>query len=161
MAEFGNKITDLSQVSVGATGYTVRIDTTKILAYVIEYVQGIDSGGDLGDPSGGSQDLKVIQTYCNADDPPDIAFNYAYGLCTVFLKTSVYPYIDTTRIALFGKRTALKMETANDNADFPDTDWELFVGYAIRTAAIMKNRPIPTDISQLIRNREQMIREGY
>ena len=160
MAEFGNKITDLSQVSVGATGYTVRADTTKILAYVIQYVQGMNIAG-LGDPSGGSVDLKVIQGYCNATNPPNIAFNYAFGLCTIFLKTSEFPYADTTRIALFGKRTALKMETLNDKADFPDTDWELFVGYAIRTGALMKNRPIPTDVSQLIRNREQMIREGY
>ena len=158
---FGNAVTDVSQTSIGTYGYTVRIDTTTILAYRIKFVQAQDeSGTELGTPSDDSVILKTLQTYLEQSSCPDIAFNYAHGVCTVFFKTTVWPYADNTRFALFGQRNALAMIETDDKADFPDSEMELFIAYAIREASILNNKPVPSDISRTIMRREYEILNG-
>ena len=160
---FGNAVTDVSQRAVGTYGYTISIDTTGLYAYKITFVQAQDDSGAtpvLSDPSGSSVSIKTLQEYLEDASCPDIAFNYAHGICTIFFKTSVYPYVSDTRFAMFGQRDSLKFYADGDKADFPDSEAALFNAYVIKHAALLTNKPIPSDVARIIQKREYEIKNG-
>jgi len=160
---FGNSIIDVSQASVGTYGYTIKVDCTGLYAYTITFVQAQDDSGAtpiLSAPSGDSVSLKTLQEYQEDSSCPDIAFNWSQGLCTIFFKTTVYPYSADYRFALFGYRNSLKFYSSNDRADFPDGDMELFIAYVIKHAALVSNKPIPHDVNRIIQKREYEIQNG-
>ena len=125
-------ITTVDQVGIGTYGYMVKLDTTNIVAYDVNFIQAqADSTGISSNPSGSSVSIETLASYLENDACPDLAFNYTHGMCTMFFKTTAYPYTSDTFVTLFGKRNALRLVDDNDIADFPDELIELFSAYAI------------------------------
>lgn len=155
------EVTLVDKVSEGTYGYMVKLDTTNIKSYDIEFIQAhVDSTGVSSSPSDSSVSVRTLAGYLESESAPDLAFNYTHGLCTIFLKTSVYPYTTDTLITLFGKRNALKMENLSDNADFPDELIELYSAYVIKQAALLRGKPTPSDVERTIMREEYLIKHG-
>ena len=148
---FGNKVTDFSQVAVGTVGYTIRIDTVSLLAYNIEFVQAQDSATSTPEPATQEVSLAVLQSYLNSTGAPDLAFNYSYNECTIFLKTSVFPYEDTTRVGLYGTRNPLKLESLDQKLDIADQDLDLFIAFVRKHAAELVGKAVPYDVQKKIK----------
>ena len=151
---FGNKVTELTQIAIGTTGYVVRIDTTSLIAYSITGVQAQASASDTPEPVTSEVSLNVLMSYLNDTDGPDLAFYYGYGEVYIYFNTTTFPYVDTTRFILIGKRNPLKATSGTDKLDIADKDLELFMAYAIKYAAILSNEPIPYSIEKIIREKE-------
>lgn len=157
---FGNKVTELSQVSVGVYGYIVRADTTSILAYDIKGVQAQSTTSDTGDPVDTNTELTTLMALVNDDGCPDLAFSFTPGEVYIFFNLTTYPYVDDTRFALIYERNPLKMTEADSIVDIDDSDMELFMAYAIKHACTLQNEPIPYLITETIRIKEQEIRNA-
>lgn len=148
---FGNSIVDFSQASIGTIGYTVRIDTTGLRTFKTKFVQAQATSSSTPVPATQEVLLETIQGYLNDSEAPDLAFNNGYGEITIFLKTSVFPYLTNTRIALFGIRNPIPMTLSTDKADFSDRDLELFINYALRYAYSLQKIPVPGNVERRIR----------
>jgi len=154
-------VTALDKVTEGTYGYTLRLDTNNIKAYSIEFIQAYAViAAASSAPSEGSVSLKTLNSYLEDENCPDLAFNYTYGICTIFLKTSAYPYTSDSKITLFGKRNGLKMNYMIEKADFPDEYIELFSAYVIKIASLLRGKPIPADVSRIIMREEYAIKNA-
>jgi len=156
---FGNSITDFSQASIGTVGYTVRIDTTGLKTFRVRFVQAQATSSDTPEPAVAESTLADIQSFLNDTGAPDLAFNFGYGETTVFLKTSVFPYVVATRISLFGERNPVTMVEDADKADFADNDLELFVNYVLKYAYNLQKIPVPGNVEKSIRELETQVKD--
>ena len=154
-------ITTLDQVQTGTYGYLVKLDTTNILAYDINFIQafGVIASAS-GNPTSGSVTTETLASYLELSSCPDLAFNYTHGMLTMFFKTSTWPYTTDTEITLFGKRNAIKLTNENDNADFPDELIELFSAYAIKFASMLKGKAVPANAARTIMREEYPIKNA-
>lgn len=157
---FGNKVTDLDQISVGAYGYIVRADTTSILAYDVLGLQAQSTTSDTGTPTETNLELAALMALVNDSECDDLAYSFTPGEVYLFFKISVYPYVDDTRFALIYERNPLKMTSSNSIVDIDDSDMELFMAYAIKHACVLQNEPVPYSIGETIRTKELEIRNG-
>lgn len=158
---FGNKITDLTQIAIGTVGYIIKIDVkSSIFAYDITAVQAQDNAGSVPAPVTTEVSLDTLMGYLNDSAAPDLAFNYGYGEVTIFLKTSVFPYVDTTGLVMFGKRNPIKLTSFNDKLDIDDKDIELFSAYVIKYGSILSGKPVPFDVEKTIKNKETEIKNA-
>lgn len=155
---FGNSITDFSQASIGTVGYTVRIDTTGLKTFRVRFVQAQASSSDTPRPATSEDLLSDIQGFLNDEGAPDLAFNFGYGEVTIFLKTSVFPYVDNTRVSIFGERNPVAMVLDTDKADFADNDLELFTNYVLKHAYNLQKLPVPGNVDKRIRELETQIK---
>lgn len=157
---FGNKVTDVDVFAEGSNGYVIRVDTTSILAYSITGIQAQIGPSDTPEPVTEETTLPELLSFLNDGDSVDLAFNYGYGEVYIFFKASIFPYVDTTRFILIGKRNPLKLASFNSKLDIADKDIELFLAYAIRTASLLARESVPFQIEKTIKAKEQEIRNA-
>lgn len=155
---FGQSITDITRDSIGTYGYIAKVNTVDLKTYVIEEVQAQADPSDTPAPVTAGVSRDTLFAYLNDSGCPDLAFCDAEGECNIFLKTSEFPYLSTTRIALFGKRIAQDATTDSDKLDVPDRDIELVKAYALKDAYITKkNGYVPKGVSDTIKVEERRI----
>ena len=155
---FGNSITEFSQVAVGTTGYTIKCDTTSLLFDKLNQVQAQASATDTPSPAVAEVTQAQLQQYLNSASAPDLAFNYGNGEATIFFKTSVFPYEETTRFALFGLRNIQKCTSDSDFLDVPDKDFALVQAYALEQAGIISKGAAQKNILDTIEDEERRVR---
>lgn len=154
---FGSKITDLEQAGVGTNGYLVRINTTPILAEDVKMVQVQASPTELPTPYDTEMSASALKALPESTDTvPDVAFNYSQTECLVFLKSSVFPYVDATRIALDGYRTIQAAVNVTDLIDVANKDIPLLTSLALRNMYRNRGSSIPQSIQESI---EQQFKE--
>jgi hypothetical protein len=155
---FGSSVSYLTQNAVGSYGYIVKINTAELLAERIEAVQAQDSSSDTPEPVEGNTSISALYAYLNDSACPDLAYNYSDGECSIFFKTSVFPYEATTRYALFGKRKAQNCTSDSDLLDCPDRDLNLLIAYCLDVAYQLKKNGTPKWIYDKIKIAERALR---
>lgn len=155
---FGSDITTLNQDAIGSAGYIVKIDTVYLLAHSIEQVQAQIDPDDTPAPVSEEVAYSTLYGYLNDSGCPDLAFANNEGELAVFLKTTVFPYLSTTRIAVFGKRIAQNASVDADLLDVPDKDIELVKAYALKEAySTAKGGYVPKSVNDTIKVEERRI----
>ena len=143
----GQVITNFPQYSVGTYGYTIQVDLTYLYASSIDIIQ-LDNNGVSSLPITQKTALVSLQGYINDIACPNIAYSVDSDILTLFVKTSAYPYTDTTKFVIYGKRLAITIGSLNDNVDISDKDMELFLNYCIKGAGDIlgiRTSPVITD----------------
>lgn len=156
---FGSAVTGVAQNAVGSYGYIVKINTAELLAETIEAVQAQDSTSDTPEPVVDAVSIAALHGYLNDSACPDLGFSFSDGECSIFFKTSVFPYVSTTRYALFGLRKAQNCTADGDYLDCPDRDLNLVFAYCLQLAYNLKKSGTPKHIYDTIKNGEKDIRE--
>lgn len=154
---FGNAVNELEQSAVGTVGYIIKVDTHNLRAYNIEFVQAQAEATSTPAPATIASTLETLMGYLNDNSAPDLAFYDGLGECYIFFKTSVFPYIADTRFAMYGRRNAYTIGSTTQYLDILEEDLDLFLAYAIKTAAMLSGKPVPYDIQETIRKREAEI----
>jgi hypothetical protein len=223
---FGNKVTDFPQFAIGIGGYIIKVQTTDILASVIDHVQAQDDSKDTQVVAADETDIVTLHNLLDNLVPPHLAFNNKEGEVSIFFKGSgadspdweadkyynvgdvikdtlskwrfrcvtagnsggsepswttstvitdnevrwqyietiprpdSYPYADSTRFALFGKRKAQPLVADDEKLDVPDRDIDLVRAYAMKIAYKLKENRIPPTVINEIDENERMVREN-
>lgn len=155
---FGSSVTNLSQYGIGSAGYVVKINTAELLAERIESIQAQASPSSTPEPVSGQTTVDALFSYLNDSNAPDLAYNYSDGECNVFFNTTTFPYVATTRYALFGKRKPQNCTSDADYLDVPDRDLTLLLAYCMDIAYTMKKGGTIKGIYDKIKILERTIR---
>lgn len=149
---FGHAVTTYGQFNAGNYGYIVAVDLSKIYAKEITSVQIIDTAEAhlSSDPITDIYSIEELQNFINDENCPDIAFAISSDIFYLFLKTTLYPYANTTRFTLYGKRHSKPITALTDNLDIRESELELFVNYAMEKAALITNKRLDPLISRNI-----------
>ena len=155
----GNAVTEFSKLVEGTTGYVIKVNTAALLFEKVNSVQAQAESADTPEPVTAETTLNIIQGYLNDTGCPDLAFNHDRSTITIFFKTSAFPYISTTRFALFGLRKAQATTAGTDYIDCPEKDIELAQHYALDIAYKLKKTIAPDTILDRISELEQGIND--
>jgi hypothetical protein len=155
---FGSSITGLAQQAIGTYGYVVKIDTTTLLASVIDSIQLQASASDTPEPIVTPVTLDVLLSYPDDANCPTAAFASSDGECWIFLDVSDYPYVTTTRLALIGRRKPQNVSSDYEYLDMPDKDLNLAIAYCLKLAYVLKKAGCPKWIKDHIDAGELSIR---
>jgi hypothetical protein len=155
---FGNAVTEFSQVAVGAYGYTIRVDASTLRPHKIANIQIQASPTSTSAPVTNEVSANVLSGYLENSDCPDVAFNFSGSEVLIFLKTAIYPYISTTRLAFGGLRNAQETTADTDYIDVPARDIDYLCALCMARAYKLQQRNMPQAIREDIELHEEAIR---
>ena len=155
---FGNSVTDFVKIE-GNSGYIIKVDITGLLYDKINKVQAQSSPTNTPVPVISESTLSDLQSNLNEVACPDLAFNSSGSEINIFFSTAIFPYVSTTRFALFGLRNAQIALVDTDNLDVPNRDVRLVSLYALETLYIASKGTATRDINNGIDAEEKRIRD--
>jgi hypothetical protein len=156
---FGSTVTQLVQHAVGTYGYILKIDTSVLLAESISSVVAQASAIETPAPVSGSTIIATLYSYLEDVNCPDLAYNASNSECSIFFKTSEFPFVDDTRYALFGKRKSQNCSNDNDYLDCPDRDLHLLIAYCLELSYAISKGGVPKWVTDKIKTEEKRVRD--
>lgn len=99
---FGNPVTDGVQVQIGSQGYVARFNLSTLNPYSVKQVQLQNSGTSVASavyPTAVS--LDTVFGYVEDSACPDVAWCYQDQEVFVFLKTTAWDFVSTSRIGFW------------------------------------------------------------
>ena len=153
----GTPVTFAPQFAIGDNGFIVTFDPDDLFMDTIANVQFmVDGDTTLTSLNSSEVSLATLNGYLSATTYPANAWTYNKSLLYLFLDSSSYPYLSTTKFIVFGTRTGMPITSMDDNIDVPEKHMELYMKYVIQEAAQLSGRQVPpsviADIAELESN---------
>ena len=148
MADFGNVITDGTQVALGTYGYVAKFNLSSYLLKTMRQVQlqKVSGTPTLSLPSTTQDAIDVVYGYPEDLACPDFAWCQDKNIVHVFCKTSKYPFTSNTRIGFWMFRSAIDMTIASSNTDVASDKKELFRLLVLQAMYVMEGSKVPAGI---------------
>ncbi len=160
---FGNPVTDGTYIISGSVGYIVSFDLSGYEFFLMTQIQAQNlSLQETGNPVVEESTEDELYSYINSIEAPGLAYAVDGQEVQIFLKTSIWPYDITTRLAFWFYRNTKSVRLLTDFLDIPENERNLLKQLILKTLSGWTPTPgvgtEPLDGRFLfIRNTEQLL----
>lgn len=147
---FGFPITNGTVDAEGTYGYIIGFNLTAYEPRAVSQIQlqETDPANVMSDPVTAISTLAALYAFPEDSICPDIAFAQQGNIVYIFLKTAVYTFVATVRIAFWYYRNAQNLATTANKLDIPQEAKELFKQLVLKKQALLtKGGSIPATVT--------------
>jgi hypothetical protein len=150
---FGNPVTDGERVAIGTYGYVLKFNLKPQEPAAVTRVQlQLSATNALSTPSTTPSTMDTVFSLPSSTQTAvDFAWVATGNTVYVFVRTAVYAFVSTTRIAFWLMRNAMNVVLTSDEVDVPQEARPLLVRMCQELLCLVEGRRVPFEVQDAVR----------